>query len=224
MAISTYAELQTAVAGWLDNSTLTARIPEFITLAEAEMNRQLSTANQRPTQSRATASTVVSGEYLACPTDFEGIISMSITSIADTHIRLSYVSPDNLELMKQRETERIAEIGAALAVPVHYTIVDDQFRLFPVPASIYTVQIIYWASIPALSDTVTTNWLLTKHPDAYLYGALVTAGVYLHDNELLGTMVPVFDRIMAGVVQPDAVPTDHTALRSDIPARRYYLA
>ena len=39
MAIGTYAELQTAVANWLDRDDLTDRIPEFIALAEAKMNR-----------------------------------------------------------------------------------------------------------------------------------------------------------------------------------------
>ena len=41
MAISTYSELQTAVANWLDRDDLTARIPEFIVLAEARYNREL---------------------------------------------------------------------------------------------------------------------------------------------------------------------------------------
>ena len=41
MAIGTYAELQTAVANWLDRDDLTDRIPEFIALAEAKMNRVL---------------------------------------------------------------------------------------------------------------------------------------------------------------------------------------
>jgi len=39
MAIGTYAELQTAVANWLDRSDLTDRIQEFIDLAEARINR-----------------------------------------------------------------------------------------------------------------------------------------------------------------------------------------
>lgn len=39
MSISTYAELKTAVANWLEDSTLTARVPEFIALAQAKMYR-----------------------------------------------------------------------------------------------------------------------------------------------------------------------------------------
>ena len=41
MAISTYTELQTAVANWLDRDDMSARIPEFISLTEARFNRIL---------------------------------------------------------------------------------------------------------------------------------------------------------------------------------------
>jgi len=39
MAISTYSELKTAVANWLDRSDLTDVIPDFITLAETRHKR-----------------------------------------------------------------------------------------------------------------------------------------------------------------------------------------
>ena len=41
MAISTYAELQTAAANWLDRTDLSSRIPEFIDLAESTFNRTI---------------------------------------------------------------------------------------------------------------------------------------------------------------------------------------
>ena len=41
MAITTYGELQAAAANWLVRADLTTRIPEFIALAEARLNRTL---------------------------------------------------------------------------------------------------------------------------------------------------------------------------------------
>jgi len=41
MAITTYSELKTAVADWLNRSDLTSAIPNFIALAEAQMSRQI---------------------------------------------------------------------------------------------------------------------------------------------------------------------------------------
>ena len=39
MAITTYAELKTAVGDWLNRSDLDSVIPNFISLAEAQFNR-----------------------------------------------------------------------------------------------------------------------------------------------------------------------------------------
>jgi hypothetical protein len=41
MAITTFAELKTAIASWLDRSDLTSTIPDFITLFESVANRRL---------------------------------------------------------------------------------------------------------------------------------------------------------------------------------------
>jgi hypothetical protein len=49
MSITTYAELQTAVANWLDHSLFAARIPEFIALFEACANRRLRVRQQETT-------------------------------------------------------------------------------------------------------------------------------------------------------------------------------
>jgi len=42
-----------------------------------------------------------------------------------------------------------------------------------------------------LSDQNTTNWLLTKAPDVYLYGALTHAAPFLMDDQ----RIPVFAQI-----------------------------
>ena len=52
MAITTYSELQTAIANFLARDDLTSRIPEYIELAEARMSRELDTRSQ---EKRATA-------------------------------------------------------------------------------------------------------------------------------------------------------------------------
>ncbi len=41
MAISTYAELKTSIANWLDREDLTDIIPDFIALAETRHKREL---------------------------------------------------------------------------------------------------------------------------------------------------------------------------------------
>jgi len=63
--------------------------------------------------------------------------------------------------------------------------VGDEFQYYPSPDASYTATLTYYARIPALSVSATTNWLLTAHPDAYLYGALLQAAPYLRDNDAL---------------------------------------
>ena len=43
MALSTYTELKASVADWLNRTDLTSVIPDFIALAEAQIERTLRT-------------------------------------------------------------------------------------------------------------------------------------------------------------------------------------
>jgi hypothetical protein len=42
-----------------------------------------------------------------------------------------------------------------------------------------SVEMTYYKKIPSLSDSVQTNWLIERAPDAYLYGALLQMEGYL---------------------------------------------
>ena len=63
MAIGTYSELQSSIASFLARDDLTTQIPDFISLAEARMSRELRSA--RSQEKRATAS-ITSGDALCC--------------------------------------------------------------------------------------------------------------------------------------------------------------
>ena len=41
MSITTYSELKTAIANWLNRDDLTAVIPDFVSLVVADLNRKL---------------------------------------------------------------------------------------------------------------------------------------------------------------------------------------
>ena len=64
MALSTFTELKDAVADWLDRSDLTTRIPDFITLAESRLNRDL---RIRPMEVRSTMTTTAGNQYFNLP-------------------------------------------------------------------------------------------------------------------------------------------------------------
>jgi len=50
------------------------------------------------------------------------------------------------------------------------------------PVPLETVEITYYAKLEALDDENATNWLLSSHPDVYLYSALLHAAPYLQDD------------------------------------------
>lgn len=176
MSISSYSELQTAVSNWLARSDLTARIPEFIVLAEAKFNRILDVRQmeQRSTATINTAST--DPQFISLPTDFQSMRRVCLSSVTGKPT-IEYLTPTALYEM------RFGTFADDTGQPAFFTIIGSDIELLPVPDSNYTVEMVYRKNIPALSDTNTTNWLLTLAPDAYLYGALLEASMFTQNDE-----------------------------------------
>ena len=172
MAISTKAELHTAVANWLNRSDLTSRIPEFISLAEASFNRNLRT---REMLVRSTAST--SGQYVSLPTDFLEMLNIELTSTTPPK-RLVYITSDRSDDYRERQNNKTG-------IPDYYTIEGTSIQLLPTPNEAVTVQLNYYQDIPALSGLADSanNWILSAHPDVYLYGTLLQASPYIMDPQ-----------------------------------------
>ena len=167
MSITTYSELKTSVANFLARTDLTAQIPDFIQLAEARMSRELESRSQ---EKRATASLTANDEYVALPTDLREVREVKLNTSPNTV--LEYRSPTALD----------SQFGGGTGKPQAYSIVGTEIKFRPIPDSSYTAEIVYIGDIDALSDSNATNTILTRHPDAYLSGALAEAYVYLMDD------------------------------------------
>lgn len=172
MAITNYSELKSSIADWLNRADLTAVIPDFITLAEAQINRQLRTHDMIK---RATAT--VSDDYFSVPADW--LETNVLVNLGTQTIPMEYVDYERLNELK------------ALSLsgdPRFYTMIDGKFLILPAAssASPANLELSYVGKIPALSDSNTTNWLLTKSPDLYLYAALMQAEPYLKNDERVG--------------------------------------
>ena len=178
MAISTYAQLQTATANWLDRTDLTARVPEFIALAEAEFNRKI----RQPQMVTRNDSFTIDGQYEAIPTDTLEIqrIVLDQTPV----ITLQYITPNEIS------EKRAGLTGTGR--PIYYSIIGENMEFVRTPDSAYTASIMYYQRIPALSDSATTNWLLTNHPDIYLYGTLLQSAPFLMYDE----RIPMWGKLL----------------------------
>lgn len=180
MAITTYSELKSAIADWLNRDDLTATIPNFIALAEAQMNR---TIRHRKMVTRATAT--LDTPYFAVPSDWQENIRFLLNTNPVTP--LLYVTPEQLIEDQQ--------MYSTSGQPMFYTMVGQQFEVLPTPDSSYSSELLYYAKIASLSDSNTTNWLLTESPDLYLYGALVQSAPYLKEDGRVQTWAALYQQL-----------------------------
>lgn len=170
MALATYDDLRSAVADWLARTDLTDRIVDFITLAEARINREL---RCREMVTEAIGTTTV--QDITIPTDFVETVKLVLDAATDEP--LEYRPIEDAEL-------RVA--GSTTGQPVMFSVLGQYIRLYPSPDAEYTYTLNYYATVPSLSDSNTSNWLLTKAPDLYLFGALVEASPFLLDDGRVG--------------------------------------
>lgn len=171
MPVSTYAELQSTMADFLNRSDMTATIPALITLAEAAINRDV---NHWRAEKRS--QTAIAERYISLPDDFRSPIRLYV----DGNNR-----PLRLILATEMQDKRYGSADAA-GVPCFYAITAGEIELYPTPSS-GALNMYYCATIPALSDANTSNWLLTTAPDVYLYGALLQSAPFLEHDERLAT-------------------------------------
>lgn len=169
--ITDYASLKATVADYLNRQDVDAQVATFIQLHEAKMNREL-----RVPQMMVRAEATSDAEYIPVPSDFLQDYSLKLES-AVPHADLTYIAQTDAKLYKAQ----------GLTQTLYYTIVGNSFELIADPSENVDVELIYYGRIPALSDSNTTNWLLTSHPDLYLYGALLESVPYLKDDERLQT-------------------------------------
>ncbi|TFH81806.1 phage adaptor protein [Pseudomonas kribbensis] len=180
MSITNYSELQASVASWLNRNDLSSNIPDFITLAEAQLSTDLKT---RSMEAKVTLSTVAGTKTVALPTD---MLEMRRIQVVGTYNQpLSYRSPDELSI-------DYAANGSGQ--PVVFTVVGGNVELAPIPDAVYSLELTYQQRIPALSDASQTNWLLTTWPNAYLYAALLAATPFIMNDERLPVWASLYEK------------------------------
>ena len=185
MAISTYAELQTAIADWLNRDDLTTTIPTFIDLAESTFNRGL---RHWRLESRSNAE--IDDQYLTLPTDWQETIR--VTLLGDQPSAINLISRDEMQDMRFKGDD----VGGK---PMYYAHIAGELELYPTPDATYDVELLYYAKPDALSDSNTTNVVLDNWPELYLNGSLVRAANYLRDPERSAEFAQLYNAILQGI-------------------------
>jgi hypothetical protein len=176
-----YASLQSAVTEYLardQDTTLIARIPTFIQLAEAKFNRQLFV---RQMEQRATAVVDTASsepEFISLPEDFQSMRRVRLSSVTGKPW-LEFKSGTQID-------EYRFGISNVAGRPRYFTVFGDEIELAPTPDAAYAIEMVYRKSIPALASNA-NNWLLTLAPDLYLYGALLESAPYIKEDGRIQT-------------------------------------
>ncbi|MBN9497857.1 MAG: hypothetical protein J0H39_13960 [Alphaproteobacteria bacterium] len=186
MALDTYANLKASLADWIARADLTAQIADFVALCEARVNRELRVRQMEVTGPNI--STVAGQRTIPLPADF---IEPRAFQIADTTN-----TPITGMALDQFST---TYAGNGQGRPTHYAIVGANLYLGPIPDAVYAVQPFYYGKIPALSDSNTTNWLLTNYPNVYLYGSLIEAEPFMKNDLRIATWLGLYDRAIAAI-------------------------
>ena len=183
MALSTCSELKASVASWLARTAdtqITSNVADFITLAEAHINRNLRVRQQESTSTFTTTSgsTNLPDDYLAW---------RRLTWLGDTYVSLSYMSPDALNLWYP---------GVEDGIPARFTIEGGNIVTRPTNDST-SFSFLYYAKLTPLEDDTDTNWLLTANPDLYLSATLAEANAFLINPDHAALWAQKRDMIIA---------------------------
>ena len=166
--ITSYASLQTEIAAWLNRDDLTSEISTFIANGEGRLNRMV---RHREMQTSSSVALDANGEANV-PSDYIEWRLLTLSTTPESTPR--YVEPDSREFMYRFRP---------YANPQFATVVAGKLKVQP--AAQVSGTLYYYAKLPALSTTNTTNWLLDRAPDAYLYAALVEAASYMEDGDAM---------------------------------------
>jgi len=261
MALSTFSELKTEIANYVDRSDLTDQIPTFIKLAEARINRLLRVRIMETVKIISLISGVkrypLPSDYLQlrtiqydastiATTTLNGDITDSATSIVLTSAT-GFTATGTILIESDREVngttkaahtdgtsvseiyttfttgsistnvdKRISPLnyvtpqllprinaGSITGIPEAYTMRAGYLLMGPVPSSSYTMEIDYYARVAALSDSATTNDMLTNNPDLYLYGSLLEAEPFLMNDARVQLWANAFRQSMTDLQDQD---------------------
>jgi hypothetical protein len=115
--ITTYGELKTAIANWLDDDNLTSRIPEFVSLCEDRIAQ-----NIRIRLMETSADLTINAQEVSLPTGYLGHRRLYL--LGNPVRILNYETPDNFWQ---------SYMSTDTAKPVAFTVEGRQFRFRPRP-------------------------------------------------------------------------------------------
>ena len=195
MALSNYTDLKTAIADWLHRSDLTTTIPDFISLAESRINAALTL---RAMEAETALTTVIGQDYAAMPALMIDAICAFI-AISGVQTAMTRIDPADMPS------------GNVNGMPQFWATDGDTIK-FDCPLNdTYTITLRYKKGFDLAGTS--TNWLMTRHPRVYLYGAQSEASLYTRDQAGMAMFESAFQQALADANREENTATE---LRVDV--------
>lgn len=199
--ITTYATLQSAVAGMIhrsDDTDITDNIPLFIQLCEADLNDRLLLKDM---ESDEPLTLTTSLNYVALPTGFVSPIAFWLV-VDGQRVPLEFVLPQQLPY----DTENSQP---------EYVAVDGANLRFDCPASSGYSAYLRCIKKSNLSITTTSNALLLKRPDVYLFGTLHQVALFTKDDNDAQKYLSKYESAINGLKSAEARARNMVPMRVD---------
>jgi hypothetical protein len=182
--ITTYSGIVGTLERWLNRTDITSDIPIWIALLEARLNRLL-----RCPEMEVTTTLTADAERIDLPTDF-------------LEARALYLDTDPRQEMESATLGLLrTKYGVqASGKPEVYVISGNELVFGPAPDSSYDAVLTYYQKLDALSSDNETNWLITSHPDVYLYGALMEGEAFLWNDERIPLWKSAWDEAIGELI------------------------
>jgi hypothetical protein len=183
--ITSYATLQTAIGDYLNRSDLTTFLPNFTQACENKLYKNL----RIRAMENQLAVTIAAG-VAAVP-----------TSPAYLELKYAYVTTSPVTKLHRIPPDQIYErfpVRSGSNIPKFISVEASSFIFGPYPGN-YTINGVYYGRLTALGAGNTTNWFTDNAPDLLLYGSLLEAAPFLHNDERLVTWKALYDLALKAV-------------------------
>lgn len=191
MALTNYNELQTAVKAWAARADLNfgGNVPDFIRLAEERIWKNLRCSDM---VSEPSTLTIPAGlNYVALPADWLGFVRFKQTNGQDMNYQ-PIGALDNLLA------------GGNVGDASIYSI-EGRYLYYGQAGAVGTGTVLpmTYYKHPGLLSAVSTTWLLTKYPTAYLMGALWAGCVFLKNGAKAAEYEAMMLAALDGIISQD---------------------
>lgn len=201
MAITTYAELLTAVANRHHRDD--GYIAEHVDIAERRINSLLFS---RMGETETALTSTIDSRYITLPTNFLKPLGLWMTEYGNRS-EIIFVSPEQLPVVTDSTGQ-----------PQYYTVDQDKIA-FEYPANAVYDYVLRYKKGYRLATTL-TNFALDNYPQVYLYGAVREAAIASEDDNAAQKYEALFQQAIEEALVIERGNRSQTTLRVETPLSR----